>query len=126
MKKIKIASGTVSSAVVEQCQICGNPKLEPIMFIGYLPPVNAFRNIGEKPHEQPSYPAELLYCPKCYLVQLGLIVDPKILFPPEYPYTSSTTKILRENFAELYQECKTVVNLGSKDLIVDIGSKDGN
>jgi len=126
MNKSKLAFGTGSSVVVEKCQICGYEKLEPIMFLGYLPPVNKLNKIGEKPKEQPSYPAQLLYCTKCHLVQLGLIVDPKILFPAEYPYTSSTTKILRDNFAELYQECKTIVDLSKNDLIVDIGSNDGN
>jgi hypothetical protein len=127
MKKSEdLAFGTGTSIVVERCQICNHSNLEPILFLGYLPPVNAMHPIGEKPHEQPSYPAQLLYCPRCHLVQLGLIVDPKIIFPPEYPYTSSTTKILRENFAELYQECKTIVNLSGDDLILDIGSNDGN
>ncbi len=115
-----------SSKVVEKCQICNNPKLESVLFLGYLPPVNQLHPIGEKPHEQPAYPAQLLYCPKCNLVQLGLIVNPKILFPSEYPYTSSTTKILRDNFAELYSDCKTIVPLKSDDLIIDIGSNDGN
>ena len=115
-----------TSKVVIKCQSCGNPKLESILFLGYLPPVNQLHPIGQRPKEQPSYPAEILYCGKCHLVQLGLVVSPKILFPPEYPYTSSTTKILRENFAELYQECKTITNLGKNDLVVDIGSNDGN
>ena len=122
----KSTFGTGSSVVVENCQICGNAKLEPILFLGYLPPVNQMHDIGERPHEQPSYPAEILYCEKCHLVQLGLIVDAKILFPKEYPYTSSSTKTLRENFAELYRECKTIANLGKNDLLVDIGSNDGN
>jgi len=72
-----------SSYVVEKCQVCDNKELEPILFLGYLPPVNQMREIGEKPHEQPSYPAQLLYCQNCHLVQLGLIVNPKILFPPD-------------------------------------------
>ncbi len=122
----KLAYNTGSSVVVEQCQVCDYDKLESVLFLGYLPPVNTMHPIGTKPREQPSYPAQMLYCPRCGLVQLGLIVDPKILFPPEYPYTSSTTKILRDNFAELYSECKTVVKLGKDDLIVDIGSNDGN
>jgi hypothetical protein len=122
----KSVAGTNSSVVVERCQICANSSLEPILFLGYLPPVNRMNPIGEKPREQSSYPAQLLYCPQCHLVQLGLIVDPQVLFPTEYPYTSSTTKILRENFAELYGECKTVVELGTNDLVVDIGSNDGN
>ena len=81
---------------------------------------------GEPACEQGAYPAELLICPKCQLAQLGLVVDSSILFPPEYPYTSSTTKILRENFAELYQECSSMLSLKKEDLILDIGSNDGN
>lgn len=126
MNKTTLTFQTGSSTVVESCQVCGNAVLEPILFLGYLPPVNAMNNVGDRPHEQPSYPAQLLSCPRCHLVQLGLIVDPKILFPTSYPYTSSTTKILRDNFAELYQECRTIVNLSKDDLIIDIGSNDGN
>jgi len=118
-------AGTGSSVVVDRCQVCDARTLESALFIGYLPPVNQMRPIGQRPHEQPAYPAELLYCPRCQLVQLGLIVDPAVLFPPEYPYTSGTTKILRDNFAELYQDCRQIVTLGADDLIVDIGSNDG-
>src|SRR4029077_16253959 len=64
-------------------------------------------------------------CPKCELVQLGLAVDPVIIFPPEYPYTSGTTKLLRDNFAELYTEAAGMLALAPQDLIVDIGSNDG-
>lgn len=117
---------TGTSMVVKQCQVCAYPGLEPILFLGYLPPVNTMNKIGEEPREQSSYPALLLYCPKCHLVQLGTVVDPKILFPSSYPYTSSTTKVLRENFADLYKECLSLVTLAKEDLIVDIGSNDGN
>jgi hypothetical protein len=58
-------------------------------------------------------------------VQLGLIVDPAILFPPEYPYTSGTTKILRDNFAELSREVASLYPLAPSDLVVDMGSNDG-
>jgi hypothetical protein len=47
------------------------------------------------------------------------------LAAPDYPYTSGTTKILRENFAELYTEVQAVVGLADNDLVVDIGSNDG-
>ena len=122
----QLAFKTGTSVVVEHCQICDNPQLEPILFLGYLPPVNKMHKIGDKPKEENSYPAQLLYCPRCHLTQLGLIVDSNILFPSEYPYTSSTTKILRENFAELYQECIKLIDLRPNDLVVDIGSNDGN
>jgi hypothetical protein len=81
--------------------------------------------IGTRPNEQPAYPAELLYCPESHLVQLGLVVDPAILFPPHYAYTSGTTRILRENFAELQAEVARLYAPQPKDLVVDIGSNDG-
>jgi len=121
----RLAAGTRSSLGVESCQVCDSPNLESVLFLGYLPPVNQMRVIGQRPTEQPAYPAEWLYCPKCQLVQLGLVVDPQILFPPEYPYTSGTTKILRENFAEMYTEARTILPLVADDLIVDVGSNDG-
>jgi hypothetical protein len=121
----RLAAGTGSSIVVERCQVCDSPDLRDVLFLGYLPPVNQMRTIGQRPAEQPAYPAQLLHCPVCQLVQLGLIVDPQILFPPEYPYTSGTTKILRENFAEMYAEARTLLPLGPQDLIVDVGSNDG-
>jgi hypothetical protein len=119
------AAGTGSSVVVDQCQVCGHSALQSMLFVGYLPPVNQMRPIGQRPHEQPAYPAEWLYCPHCQLVQLGLIVDPAVLFPPEYPYTSGTTKILRDNFAELYREVQPMLALKADDLVVDVGSNDG-
>jgi len=125
IRQKKLAAGTNSSVVVEGCQVCDSADLETVIFIGYLPPVNTMPAIGSRPAEQPAYPAEVLRCRECQLVQIGLIVDPAILFPPSYPYTSGTTKILRENFAELAQEVSQLYPLKSSDLVVDVGSNDG-
>lgn len=126
MVKVKLSIKTGSSIVVNSCQSCGNKKLEPILFIGYLPPVNEYIKSGTTPEEQVSYPAQLLFCKVCKLVQLGLIVDPEILFPKNYPYTSSTTKVLRDNFKQLSEECDELIGLKKEDLVIDIGSNDGN
>lgn len=127
MTKVKTKSvfGTGGSKIVENCQICNNADLKSVLFLGYLPPVNQFHPIGSKPKEQPSYPAHFLYCPKCHLVQLGLVVDPQVIFPREYPYTSGTTKVLRDNFADLSSEVREIIGLQANDLVVDIGSNDG-
>jgi len=125
IRQPKLAAATNSSIVVERCQVCDSPELRSLLFIGYLPPVNAMPAIGTRPSEQPAYPAELLHCENCQLVQIGLIVDPAILFPPTYPYTSGTTKILRDNFAQLSREIAECYPLKKSELIVDIGSNDG-
>ena len=114
------------SKVVTKCQISNSKNLDSLIFLGYLPPVNTLRKIGTTLEEEISFPAELLYCKKSKLAQLGCIVDKEILFPYTYPYTSSTTRILRENFADLYKDTKEMINLKKKDLIIDIGSNDGN
>jgi len=121
----KLAAGTGSSVVVTRCQICQGTDLKSVLFIGYLPPVNKMHTLGERPGEEVFYAAEWLFCPVCSLVQLGLTVDKNILFPPEYPYTSGTTKILRENFAEMHRECAELYAIDKQDLIVDVGSNDG-
>ena len=114
------------SKVVTKCQISNSKNLDSLIFLGYLPPVNTLRKIGTTLKEEISFPAELLYCKKSKLAQLGCIVDKEILFPYTYPYTSSTTRILRENFADLYKDTRKMINLKKKDLIIDIGSNDGN
>jgi len=123
--KVARAAGSGASVPVECCQVCGHDRLETVLSLGYMPPVNQMVPIGEVPRQQPWFPTTLLYCGKCELVQLGLAVDPVIIFPPEYPYTSGMTKILRDNFAELYAESARMLGLGKDDLVIDIGSNDG-
>jgi SAM-dependent methyltransferase len=123
--KIARAAGTGASVPVECCQVCGHAPLETVLSLGYMPPVNQMVPIGEVPRQQPWFPTTLMRCQNCELVQLGLAVDPVIIFPPEYPYTSGTTKLLRDNFADLQRESAAMFELSDKDLVIDIGSNDG-
>lgn len=115
----------MSLGAISACQNCGSGDLQSAVFLGYLPPVNSMRRLGEPAYAEEWYPAELLVCPACHLAQLGFAVDPAVLFPPGYPYTSGSTRILRENFADLYREVQDRFELGPDDLVVDIGSNDG-
>jgi SAM-dependent methyltransferase len=123
--KVARAIGTGASVPVECCQVCGHEPLDNVLSLGYMPPVNQMVPIGETPRQQPWFPTNLLHCRNCDLVQLGLVVDPVIIFPPEYPYTSGTTKLLRDNFADLQRESATMLRLGKDDLVIDVGSNDG-
>jgi hypothetical protein len=123
--KIARAAGSGASVPVECCQVCGHAPLTNALSLGYMPPVNQMVPVGSVPTQLPWFPTNLLYCPACELVQLGLAVDPVIIFPPDYPYTSGMTRILRDNFAELYAESAKLVGLTKEDLVIDIGSNDG-
>ncbi len=113
------------SKPITQCQICDSKKLESVFFLGGIPPVNAMPLLGSTPQEELSFPLELLRCADCTLVQIGLEVDPEILFPPTYPYVSSSTRVLRDNFADLAAESIPMLTIRPEDLVVDIGSNDG-
>lgn len=109
----------------EQCQICGGKNLKSIIFLGHVPLVNDMHAIGTAIAQEVFFPLEMLRCSDCTLVQNGTIVNKEVVFPREYPYLSGTTKILREDFANLYQESKEILKLKPENLIIDIGSNDG-
>ena len=111
--------------VVAACQVCGHAPLEPVLFLGYHVPVNWMRPISAPPREEPAFPTQLVICPSCHLAQIGFIVDQRVLFPPEYPYTTGTTKLLRDNFAQLADEVHSAIGIRREDLVIDIGSNDG-
>jgi len=61
---------------------------------------------------------EVLRCRVCALVQLSVVPDPRMVFPPDYPYRTGTTRALREHFTAL---AKSV----TATCVLDIGSNDG-
>lgn len=114
-----------TSRALETCQVCGSRRKEPVVFLGYIPPVNTMPEIGSVPVEQPAYPLELQRCRDCGLVQIGLEVDADVLFPESYPYLSGTTRILRSNFADFRAEAAERLPLKAGAFVLDIGSNDG-
>ena len=113
------------SSKLERCQICLNEKLESIIFFGNIPPVNQMFEVGDENQEQTYFPLELVRCLSCSHVQINRIVNTKVLFPKSYPYLTGTTKILKDNFEDLFKEIKRFNLLKENDLIIDIGSNDG-
>jgi hypothetical protein len=112
----------MTGRVVTQCGICNGRNLEPVLSLGSSPPTCVMRSVGARQAGEYHYPLELLCCHDCTLVQLSVVVDPEVVFPPEYPYSSGNSRALQENFAALAQQFP----LGRDDLIVDIGANDGS
>ena len=115
-----------SSKLIDRCQFSKKKDLVHILSLGFLPGVNQMFKISSKKNFENFFPTNLVYSPSSKLFQIDNIVDKKILFPNSYPYTSSTTKILRENFKDLYNEINLLFKLQKKHLVIDIGSNDGN
>ncbi len=111
---------------LKSCQVSGSKDLKKIVSLGSIPFVNDMHKINKNGNITMSAPLELYYCKLSKLVQLNIEVDKKILFPKSYPYTSSTTKILRDNFKKLRLNVEKDNLLKKNDLVIDIGSNDGN
>lgn len=114
------------SKIINACQFSKKKDLKIILSLGYLPSVNQMQKISNNKNYEEFFPTNLVYSPSSKLFQIDNIVDKKYLFPKSYPYTSSTTKVLRDNFINLYEETNKLFKLNENDLVLDIGSNDGN
>lgn len=68
------------------CRLCGSKKLDIVLSLVPTPLANAFVT---EPIDQDSYPLDLMLCLDCSHVQLGVVVDPKVLYE-EYLYSTAT------------------------------------
>lgn len=115
--------GTEGAAL--NCQNCRSDTLL-VFSAGFLPASNDFRRIDEPARPVTKYPTDLYFCERCGLCQLGYVPPAEETFPASYPYTSSTTRALRENFAQLAEEVGELFALHQDGLVIDIGGNDGN
>lgn len=110
--------------LVDKCGVCAGTRLRTVLSLGISPPTCVMVPVGTDLPEEP-HPLELLECEDCTLVQLGVIVDPETVFPPDYPYSSGNSRQLHLNFADLAEQATSVADLAPDDLVVDIGANDG-
>ena len=55
------------------------------------PPGNDFLTKDELGRDEPTYPLDLYFCKECNHIQLGHVVDPKILYQKNCSYVSATS-----------------------------------
>lgn len=111
------------STIIEECASCGSKELVSLVFLGYQQLACTMQPIGEMAKEEPRYPLELMQCNGCGLAQLSCVVDPRLVFHPDYPYSSGNTKALWDDFADLAAQVDHHLTAG--DMVVDIGGNDG-
>ena len=106
----------MTADAVRVCGICRSPNLWLILDMGDQP-------LSERLDSGEVYPLRLLECGNCGLVQASHIVDQREVFPPDHPYATGNTRVLREHFSELAMQLVPPLKVG--DLVVDIGANDG-
>lgn len=106
------------------CRSCGNTELKSILSLGYVPLANALVSEEEIYAVEKNYPLELVFCPKCSLVQITETVDPGILFG-NYLYFSSYSETMLQHSKMFVDKLVKQAGLSEKNLVIEIASNDG-
>ncbi len=107
------------------CRMCKSSSLTNFLDLGFTPPADQFLRREQLREPETYFPLEVMLCNGCGLAQLNYVVSPEILYRRDYPYESSLTRTGRLHWNEFAQTVTQRFGLGSKDLVVDIGSNVG-
>lgn len=105
--------------------MCGEGSLTKAMSLTPTPPGNDFLTKEELGRDEPVYPLDLYFCEACHHIQLGHVVDPKILYQKNYSYVSATSAYFVNHLKHYAKDMVERFDLKPGDLAVDIGSNDG-
>ena len=106
------------------CRICGSSDLRLILSLGKMPLANALLTIEQLNEHEPRYPLDLVFCPRCSLVQITETVPSEKLFR-EYLYFSSFSDTTLQHAKELVERMITSRRLHGNSLVVEVASNDG-
>ena len=109
----------------ESCRMCGEGSLTKAMSLTPTPPGNDFLTKEELGRDEPVYPLDLYFCEACHHIQLGHVVEPKILYQKNYSYVSATSAYFVNHLKHYAKDMVERFDLKPGDLAVDIGSNDG-
>jgi SAM-dependent methyltransferase len=116
--------GEQRMSVLERCRSCGATDLMPVVSLGQTPLANRLLTAAQLSEPEPTYPLDVVFCPRCTLVQLVETVPPEQLFR-EYFYFSSFSDTMLQSAAALAERLTAERRLGPQSLVVEVASNDG-
>ena len=106
------------------CRICKG-KLEAFLDLGQQPLANGFL-LKEEFENEKFHHLTCARCDSCKMVQLGESPAPSELFHSEYPFMSSTSKMMARHFFEFSEEVLGRFQVQKEPIVVlEIGCNDG-
>lgn len=112
------------SKVQTPCRSCGARELSLVLSLGRTPLANALLTKEQLDQPEETYPLDLVFCPRCTLVQITETVPPEQLFR-EYFYLSSFSETLLRHAETNVTRLIGARNLGGDSLVVEVASNDG-
>jgi SAM-dependent methyltransferase len=107
------------------CRSCGEPGLRPFLSLGKTPLADALLTTATLSEEEPRFPLDVAFCPRCTLVQILEEVPPQQLFVDNYLYFSSFSDHLLDHSRSHAQGLIASRGLGADSLVVELASNDG-
>jgi len=106
------------------CRSCGYADLTTVLSLGETPLANSLLTAEQLDRPEPLYPLDLVFCPRCTLVQITETVPPEQLFR-DYLYFSSFSDTMLRHAQELVGRLIDERHLDGGSLAVEIASNDG-
>ena len=106
------------------CRSCGAKNLLLIVSLGHTPLANALLTYEQLALPEETFPLDLMFCPRCTLVQITETIPPQKLFR-EYLYFSSFSDTVLFNARNIANRLITRCNLSKSSLVVEVASNDG-
>lgn len=106
------------------CRSCGEKELSPILSLGFTPLANALLTQDQLDSPEETFPLDLVFCPRCTLVQITETVAPDKLFR-EYLYFSSFSDTVLQNAQAIATTLISRCSLNKDSLVVEVASNDG-
>jgi len=104
-----------------KCRACGNQTLTPVVNLGLQPLANEFLTEGQTCSG--FAPLQVMFCDRCTLAQLSVVVEPEVLYR-NYSYVTSPSQTMHDHFVRLKHDIAVEFGHGAGN-VVEIGSNDG-
>jgi len=108
-----------------KCRFCDTQLHDVFLDLGSAPPSNAFLSTSELSAPELYFPLQLYTCTNCHLVQVDEVQKHDALFSSDYVYFSSYSRTWLAHAERYVSRAVDRLNLGSRDLVMEIASNDG-
>jgi SAM-dependent methyltransferase len=107
-----------------RCRSCEEPNLDLVLSLGRTPLANALLTQKQLSEPEATFPLDLVFCPRCSLVQITETVPPKQLFS-HYLYLTSFSDTMLRHSEDLVAQLVKSRRLDGNSRVIEVASNDG-
>jgi C-methyltransferase-like protein/putative zinc binding protein/methyltransferase family protein len=115
---------TETAMRVSHCRVCDANDWVTVVSYGLMPLANAYLDPAPSYSGERRYPLNLIACRNCWLVSLGHVVDPEVLYR-DYFYVSSDSATMMRHMKRIADTCIQRFEVPACSLVVELGSNIG-